>query len=426
MVALALEAAVAAAEEPRAFTLPNGLRVLLAPEAGAAAVNVSVWYRAGLAVEPAGCSGLTHLMERLMFAGSPRFGPGEYGRRLSAVGANYNTFLAPDYSCFYSSGPPGALETALELEADRMAGQRITPASVAAEKRYVDQDRRRLIENPYTRGLQQLYATAFGTHPYANPLQGKAADGARLTAAACTEYARARYGPGNALLTVTGAFDPAALEPVIRSEFGAVARHDPPPARAAAPMPTGERRSQIRVQTPGSILLVGWRAPADSACGPELQALAQVLSDSLSAELSGRRLAVASECVYDGRREASLLYADAGLAGGADSMALESTLVARVERLASDPLSTDDLQQARKALLIAARLDRQTSRGRAQALGSAAMIDGDWRFDAARLARIEALVPEDVQRVARQVLRPDHRTVLWVSPPAAVRKGARP
>ncbi|MEO5618672.1 MAG: pitrilysin family protein [Candidatus Eisenbacteria bacterium] len=420
-----------AGAEPRERTFANGLHVLMDPDPQAAGVDVAVWYSAGLADEPAGRTGLTHLMERLMFRGSPRFGDGEYARRMGRLGATFNTFLAPDFTAFYATAPTQALGTLLELEADRMSGQRLTAANVAAETRALREEQRRLEENPLTRALHQLYVTAFGAHPYANPIQGRPADRARLTPAALTEYARSRYGSGNALVTVVGKFDPVEAESLLARSFGAVARRDPAARLAVADPPDGTRRGFARL--PLRMVLVGWRAPADSVAGAELAVLAHLLGSGprarLAAELTQRqRLAFNVSCAYDGRRRASLFYATAALAPTADSAAAERALIEQVERFAREPLTEAELTAARKALLLAARIERNGVRGRAQALGAAHLTAGHWSHADRRLERLAALTAEDIRTVAARVLTAERRSVVWTAPAglAAAKQGARP
>jgi zinc protease len=362
-------------------------------------------------------------MERLMFRGSPRYAPGEYRRQLADLGATANTFLTPDYTSFFSTGPAGSLDGLLRLEADRMAGQRLTAANLAGETRALREEQRRLAESPVTRALQQLYARAFEGHPYANPIQGRPAHLAQLSLPATTAYARARYGPGNAVVTVVGAFDPATAPAALERTFGAVSRRDPP-ARVSRTEPApGERRGSVRA--PLRLAVAGWRAPADSACGAELSLLAHVLgagaSQRLGIELQGRhRIAVSTAAEFDGRRQASLFYALAVAAPGADSAALEQALVDQVERLAREPVSDDELTRARKALLLEDRLDGQTSRGRAQRWTAAALTDGDWRAADRKMQRIESITAAELQRVAAEVFVPGRRTVVWSNPGPAV------
>jgi len=410
--------------------LPNGLQVLLVPDPAASAVDVAVWYATGPADEPAGRSGLTHLMERMMFHGSKQYGDGEYARRMRELGASFNTFLAPDFSEFHSTGPSASLEGMLRLEADRMAGQRLTAATLATEIRALRNEQRRLGEVPLSRGLQELYSTAFGSHPYGRPLQGRSEDAARLTLPALTEFARARYVPGNALVTVVGNFEPASAESMVARSFGAVPAR-PTPTRGAARVPAGgERRGRVRL--PARLLMAAWNAPPDSACGVEMAVIAHVLGGGsrprLTSELVRKqRLAINASCVFDGRRSASLLYTTALVPPASDSGVVEFQILDQVERLAREPLTEAELEGARKALLLAARVEQSGVRGRAQALGLAHMTSGHWSRADRRLERIASISAEDVRKVAEQVLREGSRTVIWGTPTAApARPAPRP
>src|SRR5262245_20850719 len=104
------------------YSLDNGLQVVLASDPAAATVDVAVWYDAGTRLEPAGRTGVAHLFEHLMFRGSSRFGIGEHARRITATGGTFGAFTAPDFCSFFDTVPASGLETALELEADRMTG----------------------------------------------------------------------------------------------------------------------------------------------------------------------------------------------------------------------------------------------------------------------------------------------------------------
>jgi zinc protease len=122
-----------------------------------------------------------------------------------------------------------------------------------------------------------------------------------------------------------------------------------------------------------------------------------------------------------------MLYVTATVAPGTDSATVERALVEEAEKLSRETVSAEELDAARKAVLIAARLDRQGAHGRGQALGIAEMLDGGWQNDAATLERLSSIRPEDVRKVAERVLVPESRAVVWVSPTSAVvTKGGRP
>jgi zinc protease len=126
--------------------------------------------------------------------------------------------------------------------------------------------------------------------------------------------------------------------------------------------------------------------------------------------------------VLDDRRDDALLCAVAMLRPGADSASVERALVEEVEKLAREPVGEEELERARRQEEIGTLLAWQTVRGRAEALGSAQLVDGDWRAAALRLERVRRLTAADLQRAAARVLIPGGRNVLWiapVNPPAA-------
>ena len=412
----------------REETLPNGLRVLLAPDSLAPGVDVAVWYRAGSRFERAGSRGVTHLMERMMFRGSRRYAAGDHRRLLGEQGANVGTFAAPDYTCFYEVVPSASLALALRLEADRMGGVRATEATLAAERSAAAEEQSRRGESAISVGLQALYAAAYGTHPYAAPIAGRPRERSAVTLATLTAYQRARFSPSNALLTLAGNFDPDTALALVRRGFGALPAAPVPAAPAAAlPADDNERRGSAIAPTPLPVLFVGWRAPgaADSS-RVTLAVLSRLLTDGPSSALARalvhrkQPFAVGVQGDVDVQRESALLYAVVPSRPDVDTSAVEGVLTVEVTRLGRDTVSTADLERVKHALELEWRSQRQTSHGRAQAMGSAAILSGDWREADRDLARLRAVSPEDVRALAARVLVDDRSAVVWVRPAGEV------
>src|SRR5262245_12453887 len=144
------------------YTLDNGLQVVLASDPASAGVDVAIWYDAGTRSEPAGRTGVAHLFEHLMFRGSSRFAAGEHARRIAAAGGTFGAFTTADLCSFFDTVPAGGLETALELEADRMTGLAIDAARIDATRSGIAVERNLPAYNaPGVVGLQRLYAAAF-------------------------------------------------------------------------------------------------------------------------------------------------------------------------------------------------------------------------------------------------------------------------
>lgn len=418
--------AAAAAQERSAasqsHTLRNGLRVLLVPDAGAGGVDVAVWYGAGPRWERPGLRGMSHVVERLQFRGAAGVPDGEHRRRLLAAGGTVNTNSAPDYSCLWQTVPPEALDLALELEAARMGALALDPRAIEQERRATLEERRRLLDRqPIARGLLRVMSLLFPGHPYSAGLLGEEADLQRATAKDVESWARERFSPGNAVLTVVGRFDPSATLDAIRRRFESLPRRAVPAARAVAePAALSRARSVVHVDASGALLVVGWRGPgASDPDAPAGELLARLLFGGSESRLTQALQTEGSHVVnvqaaWDLRRDASVLWAAAAMRPGADSAAVERDLMGAVQRLASQAPDGAELDRARKRLLTTAFFAMQSPRGRAAVLGEALWLNGDAAAAQARLDALRRVTPADIQRVAQRTLRDDRMAVVWL------------
>jgi predicted Zn-dependent peptidase len=434
----ALLTGTAAAQAPfpvdvRTVELPNGLELVLAPDPAASAVDVAVWYESGTRHEKAGMTGVAHLFEHLMFRGSAKYGPQQHLRRIAAEGGSVGAFTTADYTCFHQTIPAEALKLVFELEADRMTGLRLTQPVLDAVRAAVRQERARR-ESAVDRGLQRLYGVAFADHAYRWPVFGSQADLDRLTLAQAREWYAARFGPRDAVVTVTGAFDAAEAEALAKRTFGALPAKKGGAAaatRAGVPKP-GRGRETGETRLP--LLFEGWRGPgradADAALFP---LIANVLARGPGARLETALVRedqpfLTIEAEMDPRRDGSLLYVVAAVREDADTSRAESDLAAEVERLAAEPLPDAELARAKAQAESGILYTWVTSRGRGQALGASRMIAGDPAAAARQLERIRACTAQDLQRAAAKILKPSNRSVVWVRPSAGTTgaAGGRP
>jgi len=407
------------------FKLDNGLQVVLAPDPAAAAVDVAVWYDAGTRTEPAGRTGIAHLFEHLMFRGSSHFAAGEHARLVTAAGGTFGAFTTADFCSFFDTVPAAGLETALELEADRMTALVIDAQRIDVTRQGIAVERQLPAYGaPGVIGLQHLYAAAFPTHPYRQPLFGAEADLKKLTAADCKAWYRDRYGPARAVLTVVGRIDAAEARALVTKYFARLRGGRPAPPRPAIDLAQGGRQTSERGRTRFRVLWTGWTLPGrgDPDLAPLLLLSATLArgEDSRIARnlIEQRQLCVFSDGDLEARADASLLYCMLALAPTADSAVVERDLQAEVDRLAKEPISADELEIARRQAESAMLFSLQTARGRAVALGTSLTATGDPDDAARQLERIRACTPADIQRVAARFLPASRRTVVWMAPAA--------
>jgi zinc protease len=412
----------------REITLRNGLRLILAPDSASTALDVAVWYNAGSTHDREGRTGISHLFEHLMFRGSAHYGPQEHSRLVQAEGGAANANTTSDFTCFYETLPRVGLELAFRLEADRMATLALTQENLDAERRIVSEERRwRTRTNPVGEALQQLQSLAYTSHPYRWPIIGLAPDLDRITLKDCQEYFRSHYAPNNAVVTVVGDFDPQQALALAQKTLERVPRRlRQEPKLAPEPVQTAARETWQRADVLAPLCVVGWRTPPDSDPDtPAFEVLAQVLGNGPDSRLNRALVLERLSCLFtqaslDGRRDSGLLFAIAAVKPGADSTAVKHDLAEEVEKLGREPLGADELDRARRQLELATLFGWQTARNRARSLGTAVMVDDDWRAATRRLERLRALTPADVQRAAARVLRPAGRNLVWFAPlPAA-------
>lgn len=412
------------------YTLDNGLQVVLAADPAAAAVDVGVWYDAGTRSEPAGRTGVAHLFEHLMFRGSTRFASGEHARRIAATGGTFGAFTSSDLCSFFETVPANALETALELEADRMTGllidaQRldVTRAGIAVERQLP------VYSAPAVLGLQRLYAAAFPNHPYRQPLFGAEADLRKITVADCKAWYRDRFGPARAVLTVTGRIDPAEARALVTKYFGPLRGGKAAPARPKVDLTAAGRRASEAGRARLRVMWAGWTLPGrgDPDLAP-LLLLASTLARGEDSRIAQALIDQRQSCVFsdgdlEARSDASLLYCMLALAPTSDSVAVERDLQAEVDRLAKQPLSADELESARRRAESATLFSLQTARGRGLALGTSVAATGNEQDVERQLERIRACSAADIQRVAARFLTAPRRTVVWLAAAPATNPG---
>ncbi|MFD7450951.1 M16 family metallopeptidase [Kitasatospora sp. NPDC059827] len=245
--------------------LPNGLRILLAPDPRTPRVSVAVHYRVGFRSEPPGREGFAHLFEHLMFRGSASLPDGRFYDHVHRWGGAANGTTHQDYTDYYQAVPAAALEQALFSEADRMRSPRFTARALAEQLSGVELEARQAtIERPYGGFPWPLLAGAlYTTHPNAHDGFGDMRRLRRATLDDCADFFTAHYAPGNAVLTVAGDHDPRQAMELITRHFGDIpSRPLPPRTDLTEPLrPDDHRVSWTEPGIDASAVAVGLRLP---------------------------------------------------------------------------------------------------------------------------------------------------------------------
>ncbi len=420
------------------FTLDNGMEVLVREDHRAPVVVSQVWYRVGASYEHGGVTGLSHMLEHMMFKGTERHGPGEFSRLVAAAGGEDNAFTSRDYTAYYQKLAADRLELALRLEADRMRGLLLDPEEFRRERSVVTEERRQRTEdNPQSLAWEEFMAAAFRASPYRQPVIGWMGDIQSYRVEDLRDWYRRWYAPNNAILVVAGDVDPERVHELARRHFGPI---EPSPPAEAKPRPEppqrGERRITVRAPASLPLVIMGYKAPSvGQAAEPwepyALAVLASVLDGGQSARLArelvrGAEVAASASASYRVYRRLPGLLTLAGLpAQGRTAAAVEEALRAQVQRLREEPVPARELERVKTQVVASEVYDKDSVFYQAMRLGMLEAIGLDWRLDEEYVPRIRAVTPEQVQAVARKYLRDERLTVATLDPLPLDGEGAR-
>jgi zinc protease len=410
------EAMSAFASPVRETTLPNGLTVLIQPVHTAPVVSFMVWYKVGSRNENAGITGISHLLEHMMFKGTPRYGKGEISRTLQRHGASFNAGTSLDYTCYYEVLAKDRLEIAMDIEADRMMNASIPEEEHRLEMTVVRSELERNEDNPHRALYQETFAQAFQAHPYHWPTIGWRTDVEQITTDQIRDYYRLHYVPNNAVVVVVGDVAEERALDLVERHFGKIpAGPEPPPMRIVEPPQLGERRFKLRKPGDTRYLMVSWRNPA--LVHPDnygLDVLSMILGHGRTSRLYRglveRNLATEVDAGNETARDPFLLIARATVAPGATLDQVESALYREVERLQSEPVTAVEMRRSKRQVEASFVYSKDSIRSLAQQLGYFETV-ATYQYLDTYLDRVRAVAPEEVQRVAREYLTEQTRTV---------------
>jgi zinc protease len=399
------------------YRLENGLRVLLAPDAGAETVTVHVTYLVGSRHEGYGEKGMAHLLEHMLFKGSTNHPDvkQEFARR----GARWNGTTSYDRTNYFETLPATGdnLEWALAMEADRMLNSFVRKSDLDSEMSVVRNEFEMGENSPGGVLFRRMLRLAFSWHNYGHAIIGARSDIESVPIERLQAFYRTWYQPDNALLTIGGRFEVERALALVATHFGALPR----PARAlpqlytVEPTQDGERSVTLRRTGDTPLVAALYRVPA--ASHPDFPAI-EVLVEAMRAAPQGRLhralvqkgLASAIWGFEHALHDPGYIAFGAQLPRDGSLEAASAALLDTLHAVPRAPIEPDEVARARTRLLN--EMDKATLESGAlvRALAEFHAL-GDWRLYFLYRDRLRALEAPDVQRVAEAYLRPDNRVL---------------
>ena len=406
-------------------TLPNGLRVLSAPDHSSPTVSIQVWYHVGSKDDPPHRSGFAHLFEHIMFKSTKNMKSEMMDRLTEDVGGFNNAFTADDVTVYFEVVPANYLETLIWAEADRLSGLNVDDANFRSERDVVKEEyRQSVLAPPYGKFEYYLQERSFVEHPYKRPTIGSIEDLDAASLQDVQEFHSTYYRPDNATLVVVGDFDPKQLDAWVDKYFGPIAKPNRPLPRVTTKEPARTKETRFTEYGSNDLPAVGLTYLTPREADPDSDAL-RVVNAILSSGESSRlyhalvytqQLAAEAEANAESREDASLFVLTAVLSEGKKPEDAEKSLLTEVKRLQDTPVSAAELEKAKNQIVTDQLRQRETSNGKALALGEAAVLLGDPARVNTDLARLQAVTATDVQRVMKKYFGDQNRMVLYYLP----------
>jgi len=406
----------------------NGLQVLLLPDRSTPTVTFMITYRVGSRHEVSGTTGATHLLEHLMFKGTPAFNRDKgnsVDQFLERVGAHFNATTWLDRTNYYATIGSEHLEGYLAIEADRMRNLWLRESDRQPEMTVV-RNEFEMGENHPIRALdKEITAVAYIAHPYRHSTIGWRSDIENVSIDKLREFYDIFYWPDNSTVTIIGDFEPDVALGLVRKYYGVHPRAPRPIPQpyTEEPVQSGPRR--VTLKRAGELGVVGLAFKTPERSHPDMPAL-QIL-DAILASGKGSRF---YRALVD-KSLASNVYASTGqyhdphlhqiyvnLAPGIGHRQAEDAVLAEIERLKSQGVTVAEVSAAINQALAASAYRRDGSFAMASTLNEY-IASGDWTLYVTFDEAIQRVTPADVQRVAQTYLIEDRSTTGWFVPLAS-------
>jgi len=419
----------AALANPFEMTLKNGLRIIVKEDRRAPTAAQMVWYRIGSMDEVDGASGVAHVLEHMMFKGTPSVGPGEFNKLVAAAGGRDNAFTSRDYTAYFQQVPKEKLPEMMRLEADRMRHLNVDAKEFAQEIKVVMEERRmRTDDNPQSRLFEQMNAVAFQAHPYRRPIIGWMNDLENMSAADAKAWYDTWYVPNNAYVVITGDVDHKEVFALAEKYYGTLAGR-PLPARKpqVEPAQDGTRRVTVKAPAELPVLIMGYKAPVlrdvDKDSDPyALQMLAAILDGHDAARLTRKlvredKVALSIGIDYDATaRGPGMIYLHGSPSEGRTVAELETALRGEIARIQKDGVSEPELKRARAQLVAAEVYKLDSMFGQAMEIGQMESAGIPYQKIDRMLEKLQQVTVAEVQAVAKKYFSDDTLTVGVLEP----------
>lgn len=400
--------------------LKNGLKVIFIEEHSVPLTTFQVWYKVGIIDEPEGKSGISHLLEHLMFRGSKNYPGNVFSKIIQSNGGIDNAFTTKDYTVYFQKLSSQKLDISIDLESDRMANLLLLPEDFEVEKKIVLEERRQRYEDdPESLIIEETTSTAFKVHPYRKPIIGWTEDIQSITLEDIKNYYHEYYCPQNAFIIVAGDIKINEIREKIRKKFEGIPPCKGNPRRNVTyePKQYGEKRIILKRQTHLPMIVMVYKVPAyPHRESLSLEILSTIAGEGKSSRLY-RKLVNEKALVVDVStsnsplsRDGFLFFIVALVKKPENIEEVERIIKEELEKLKKEPPSEKELEKAKNQIEASFLFNQDSIFGRALLIGKFEIL-GDWKMIDSYRKDIMNITAEDVQEAAKKYFVSDNLTV---------------
>ena len=407
----------------------NGLKVLVKPDHRSPVVVSQIWYKVGSSYEPGGITGISHMLEHMMFKGTEKYPAGEFSKIISENGGRENAFTGRDYTAYFQTMEKSRLEVSFRLEADRMRNIKLDPAELKKELEVVTEERRmRTDDKPRSKTQEFFMAMAFSNSPYKNPVIGWPSDIANYKVDDLQAWYERWYAPNNATLVVVGDVKPEEVFSLAEKYFANIKPSELKPVKPQAEIEQqGLRKMTVKLPAKLPYIVMGYKVPVlntveNEADAYALEVLAGILDGGDSARLSsrlvrGQQIAVSAGAGYSMvSRLPELFMFDGTPAEGKTVFDLEYALKEQIYDLKSELISEQELQRVKAQVLANAVYERDSNFYQGMQLGILETVGIGWEKVDKYVDKINQITAKQVRNVARKYLLEDKLNIAYLQP----------
>ena len=412
--------------------LKNGMKVVVLENRRAPVVVTQVWYKVGGSYERNGITGVSHVLEHMMFKGTEDIPAGKFSEIIAAHGGKENAFTSKDYTAYFQRISSDHLDLCLELEADRMKNLLLDEEEFLKEIEVVKEERRlRTDDKPTALTYERFNAVAFVNNPYRKPIIGWMEDLDTMKIDDLKEWYRSWYAPNNATLVVVGDVQAAEVFALAKKHFGALKPAELPELKPRREVEQfGVKRVAVKAPARVPFLVMGYKVPVLNTAGSDAEKNDVYALELLSGLLDGGNSSRFSKNLVRGEQIATSVSAGYSLYALHDSLftvsaipangisvdEMEKAIIEQVKAIQEEPPTQKELDRVKAQVVASSVFEQDSSFYQAMKIGILETVGLGWETKDEYVERINAVTAEQVQQVARKYLVENQLTVAELVP----------